>query len=221
MTKKLLEVLKPEIRATIRDLRNTEFSRDPLAGARYSKVTSVFSSAYKRHGNILERTIFEILKSKPHLEVWTEDRFFVSETVDQQATLNIDDPLAIMRMNKRYEAGRGRKLQIDILVFNKNTKSIGAYEIKRGHGDHDAGKKRQMIRDALCTQLLLKSYAETRDLKPRKVNSHFIFYYGKRSIPAPFGLTGAEIDRHFGFKVRHKVEAVNAYFRTQLYSLIE
>lgn len=220
MTRRLLKVIKPEVRATIRDLKSTEFSRDPLAGARYSKITSIFSSAYKRHGNILERTILEVLKGQPHLEVWREDRFFVSGAVDQQVTLNLDDPGSIIRMNKPYEESRGRKLQIDIIVFNKKTKTIGAYEIKRGHGDHDAGKKRQMLRDALCTQLLLKSYAKSRNFRPRKVVSHFIFYYGKRSIPTPFGLIGSEIDGHFGFSIRRKVEAVNKYFRSQLHNLI-
>jgi hypothetical protein len=39
---------------TIRALANVRFVEDPVAGVRYSRATSIVSSAYKRHGRILE-----------------------------------------------------------------------------------------------------------------------------------------------------------------------
>lgn len=49
-----------------------------------------------------------------------------------------------------------------------------------------------MLRDALCVQVLLKSYGKQRGLDVKDVFSRIIFYYGKCSIPKPFSITGAE-----------------------------
>jgi len=38
------------------------FVEDPIAGARYSRATSIVSSAYKRHGRILEMALRESLR---------------------------------------------------------------------------------------------------------------------------------------------------------------
>jgi hypothetical protein len=58
----------------------------------------------------------------------------------------------------------GRTLQVDVLVFDRNTGSLKAYEVKRGTGLHDSGKRRSMLRDVLCVQVLLKSYGKQRTL---------------------------------------------------------
>jgi hypothetical protein len=55
----VLEVMKPEIESTIKRLDLKHFEPDPIAGPHFSKITSVMSSAYKRHGYILERAILE------------------------------------------------------------------------------------------------------------------------------------------------------------------
>jgi len=55
----VLDLLKPEIEKTIKGLDSKNFPPDPIAGPHFSKITSVMSSAYKRHGYILERAILE------------------------------------------------------------------------------------------------------------------------------------------------------------------
>jgi hypothetical protein len=60
--------------------------------------------------------------------------------------------------------------------------------------------------------MLLRSYGRSRDLDPLSVSSHIIFYYDNRSIRAPIGIKGSELDDHFGFPVREAVETVNARF---------
>jgi hypothetical protein len=71
-----------------------------------------------------------------------------------------------------------------------------SYEVKRGAGLHDSGKRRSMLKDALCIQVLLKHYAKQRGYDSKSAESHFIFFYGKCSIPRPFAITGAEMDQH-------------------------
>ena len=91
--------------------------------------------------------------------------------------------------------------------------------MKRGFGAHDAGEA-IILRDALCLQLLLKSYGQSRGLDPVSVSSHVIFYYDNLSLPPPFGIKGSELDEHFGFPVRDAVETVNARFKDRLFSIL-
>jgi hypothetical protein len=97
---------------------------------------------------------------------------------------------------------------------------LGAYEVKRGFGEHDRGKKRQMLSDALCIQVLLKSYANQRGYDPKNAFSHVVFFYGKCSIPKPFAITGSELDEHFSWPVYESVDEVNKYFRDRLFSIL-
>jgi len=102
----------------------------------------------------------------------------------------------------------------------KNTGTLGAYEIKRGSGLHDSGKRRQMLTSTLCVQVLLKSYGKQRGHDPSSAFSHVIFYYGKCSIPKPFSITGAELDQHFGWPIYDSVEEVNKYFQGRLFTIL-
>ena len=61
----VLDLLKPDIEKTIRALDSKRFAPDPIAGPHFSKITSVMSSAYKRHGYILEHAILEALSVRP------------------------------------------------------------------------------------------------------------------------------------------------------------
>jgi len=58
----VLDLVKEEIETTIHSLEAKTFLADPIAGPHFSKITSVMSSAYKRHGYILERALLEALK---------------------------------------------------------------------------------------------------------------------------------------------------------------
>jgi hypothetical protein len=44
----LVELLDPEIEATIQRLNHKTFNPDPIAGPKFSRIVSVTSSAYKR-----------------------------------------------------------------------------------------------------------------------------------------------------------------------------
>jgi hypothetical protein len=65
----ILEKLKPIVDKTISKLLNVKFRHDPIAG-KYSIVTSLLSSAYKRHGTIIEEAIVEALRN------YTDDNIF-------------------------------------------------------------------------------------------------------------------------------------------------
>ncbi len=215
----VLDLLKPEIEKTVIGLDAKLFDPDPIAGPHFSRITSVMSSAYKRHGYILERAILEALKLCPHFEVWRDPIFQVPSAVDHIVAGSISEPTKLIGTDYPYSNGQ-RTLQVDTIVFDKNKGTVSAYEIKRGSGLHDSGKRRSMLRDTLCVQVLLKSYAKERGHDCNSAFSHIIFYYGKCSIPKPFSLTGAELDEHFGWPIHEAVEEVNKYFQGRLFSIL-
>ena len=77
----VLDLVKEEIEKTIHSLEAKTFLADPIAGPHFSKITSVMSSAYKRHGYILERALLEALKQCIHFEAWREENFHVPSKV--------------------------------------------------------------------------------------------------------------------------------------------
>ncbi len=217
----LIEKMTPLIEETVERLNQKEFRRDPIGGEHFSKIVSVMSSAYKRHGFILERAILERLSENKNFQVWEDRAFAVNAVADHLVDASIGSPEELLSAMASYsEETAKRTLQIDTIVYDKVNKSLRCYEIKRGNGLHDAGKRRSILRDLLCSQVLLKSYGEQNGLEVNSARSHIIFYYGQCSIGKPFSLTKDELDEHFGFEVTEHVEGVNELFRKSLYDLL-
>lgn len=216
----LLDIVDPIVEATIQRLSAQRFTPDPIAGQHFSRIVSLMSSAYKRHGYILELAILEQLRLSPDFEVWEDPLFQVSERADHIVDTAIRDPRALDGTETRYEISGHRTLQVDAIVFDRRDRSLKAYEIKRGAGLHDAGKRRSILRDLLCARILLRSYGLQRGLDVASVASHIIFYYGQCSIPKPFSLTRDELDEHFRWNVVAQVEEVNTRFRDRLFQIL-
>ena len=132
------------------------------------------SSAYKRHGFILERAILERVKMKPGVDAWEDRDFQVTNTADHIVDTIIAEPTSALGSSSAYGPGH-RALQIDLIAYDQTKKEICCYEIKRGSGLHDSGKRRSMLRDLLCAQVLLKSYAEGKGLDVVSARSYIIF----------------------------------------------
>jgi hypothetical protein len=215
-----LDALRPVVDSTIASLGRARFRVDPIGGEKYSRQTSIVSSAYKRHGQILEIAIRHRLSQSKYFEVWHEPVFKVSDISDRAIRgRNADIPDGGLIELPYGDAGRSS--QVDAFVFDRRISSLRAYEIKRGNGDFDAGKKRSLLRDILCTQSLLRSYGAFRGYKSSIVEARVICYFGVRALPAPLCIVGSELDDHFVFPVQAHVERVNVYFQESLYALLE
>jgi len=214
-----LETLKPFIDKTIIDLGKTEFRADPIGGNKYSRQTSIISSAYKRHGKILERALLEGLKEKNHIRVWNEPEFWVSADAERMASPSkVSDCLK----NQLVYGEKHKKTEIDIVVYDDTTKKISAFEVKRGNGDFDRGKKDSLLSALLATHMLLKSYCENaKNLEVSSYEVKIIFYYGVISLPKGLSLTRNDLDNYFGFPLVAAVESVNSYFQDKLFELLE
>jgi hypothetical protein len=217
----VLDRVTDEVEKTIQKLESKSFIDDPIAGAHLSKISSVMGSMQKRHGLILERAVLEALRENPNFVVWRDDHFQVPQTVDHMVNGvdSIDEAIKLIGVDYPYSADGFRELQVDAFVYNKETKILRSYEVKRGNGLHDAGKKRSMLRDTLCIQVLLKSYGKERGHDVQEAFSHIIFYYGQCSIHKPYALTGPELDDHFGFPIHGAIEEVNMYFKKRFFEI--
>lgn len=218
MSRAFMDRIIPFIDKTISELAKVKFFVDPIAGPKYSRSTSIISSAYKRHGKILELSLIESLKDSNRHHVWQEDVFRISRAAG--SLVDSQDELASLGSVLPYGECY-RKLQIDMLVFDDANNIIRSYEIKRGNGQFDAGKIRSIKRDLLCTQVLLQSYGEAASYAPKAAQTHIIFYYGVCSIRQPWSLTRDELDGHFGCAVIGKIEQANDYFRSKLYQILD
>ncbi|MGF1543472.1 MAG: hypothetical protein ACFB00_03040 [Parvularculaceae bacterium] len=207
----------PIVDDTIEKLARKEFVEDPIAGPLLSAQTSIISSAYKRHGKIIEAAMIEGLRDSNRFEVWSEAAFKVSKAADTLIGLMEDSDFPEATLPYGYTC---RTVQIDLIAYDHTDQVLGAYEIKRGNGHHDSGKQRSMKRDLQAIQILLKNYGATFNKPAETAHSRIIFYYGMRSIPRPFSLVGEELDDHFGYPIQEKIEKVNEYFRTRLFEIL-
>jgi hypothetical protein len=210
--------VKPLVDETVRRLAVNAFRDDPIAGGHYARATSIVSSAYNRHGKILEAAIFERLRDNNRLSVWSDPTFAVSPAAD--ALVGSSTRADCFKSQLPYGETK-RTLQIDIVVYDNLHRSLRTYEVKRGNGQHDAGKVRSIMRDLICTHVLLKSYGEGRGHGVDHAEAKIIYYYGVRSVPAPISLVREELDDHFEYPVVDAVEQVNTYFRDRLHELLE
>jgi hypothetical protein len=190
-----------------------------MAGDKYSRQTSIISSAYKRHGKILERAILEALKQNNHFLVWNEPEFWISGDAWRMAQASkVQDCLK----NQLVYGEKYKKMEVDVIVYDHIANTISAYEVKRGNGDFDRGKKDSILSTLLATNMLLKSYCEgVKSLKVDAYQARVIFYYGVVSLPKELSLTKYTLDAHFGFPVVDSVESVNQYFQQRLFALLE
>ena len=215
----VLDRLRPAIDVTIERLGKSPFREDPIAGERYSRITSIMSSAYKRHGQILDRALLERLKDCSHFRVWHEEEFKLSH--DSLKELRIHQRVEkCLRIELEY-GDRERAIPVDILVFDEQKKTLRSYNMKRGNGSYDGGKRRSIQADLLRTNMLLLDYGRKVGLHLENAQANIIFYYGLLSIPKPLSIAGSELDEHFGFPVIESVEEVNSYFKERLRALVE
>ena len=95
---KFIEKISGSIEKTVTELNEKDFSVDPIAGTHFSKIVSVMSSAYKRHGFILEKSILERVKESEDFEAWEEKVFNVNRATEN--ALNEIDPADRRTYNK-------------------------------------------------------------------------------------------------------------------------
>lgn len=219
----VLEAVQPTVDDTIAKLASAQFIIDPIAGEHLSRVTSIISSAYKRHGGIIEIALFHAIASHNSLETFSRVPFFVnrnaSSYVESHDIKTQEGRRSCLNASLEYRE-EGSRYELDILYFDHRTGSIVALEVKRGNGHFDRGKRDSMIKSALTVRTLLASYAATRGWDAKGVESRILAYYGVPRFPHEIYLRGTDLDTFIAPGIFDRVEQVNAYFKTQLMRVV-
>lgn len=218
-----LEAVKPTVDRTISKLASTRFVIDPIAGEELSKITSIVSSAYKRHGAIIEVALFEAISQRNNIEAENRVKFFVNRNASsyiESHDIKGPDGLSACMLSSIFYREEGAEYELDIVYFDHQTETIVALEVKRGNGQFDRGKRDSMIKPALTVRSLLASYAEHRGWPARSVDSRILAYYGVPKFPPAIYLRGQELNEFVGPGVFESVEEVNEYFRSSLLKVI-
>jgi hypothetical protein len=177
-----------KVRRTIGDITEKAFQNDPLVVPGASLLTSKISSAYKRHGLILEEALRTALNTRGDLLAW-------------------DDTIAV--------PVRANPIQIDLVTYQANTQTLKAYEIKRGFNNQDA-EARHSIEERLTALLgVLPSYAISKKLSAAAFDVAVVGYYDPVSgrIGAHRVIGSPDFASEFGLATAAFVETVNDYFR--------
>jgi len=207
-------MIKPYIDQTIAIAKDKTFIEDPLLGPEFSRLHSTLSSIVSRDGHVLQRAIYEALKSSPFHSVWHEVSLNVTRKADRLAqSANMEK---CFRTDLPYDDMVSRTIKLDLVVVQHRTNTVTAYELKRGKGYMGASTRKEAARDAICSRMLIRDFASTLGFHAQHGDAKVIVYHGNSSLPPNITLTGADLDSHFGAPVTATVDEANRYFQTQL-----
>ena len=102
-------------------------------------------------------------------------------------------------------------------MFDVRTGSLEFVECKRGRHQIGADHQRARLKDDAVLELVGRSYARK---KFRQIAGDCrcltVSYYGNTGLPENRTVRASELDEHYGWPVRRRVEEHLNYFRTRL-----
>jgi hypothetical protein len=193
-----------------------DFPVDPIIGPELSRAISCVSSVVKRHGGLIELGIAGALKASDRFIVLTNVSLPLTKGAAQLLDArNSDEDLANIRLSADSEAEG--MVNVDLVVVDPEVRWAGIYEIKRGNGTTEYGKRRPITRKLRAARLVLASYVHKAGHGPvETVTSAVIDYFGGSGFEADFTLTRDRLDAHFGVPVVATVDAMTATVREAL-----
>jgi hypothetical protein len=193
-----------------------DFPIDPVIGKDLSRALSCIGSVVKRHGGLIEMGIAGALTNS--------DRFIVLPNVSLPLTKaalqlldgkNSDETLAKIRLSADSEADG--MVNLDLCVVDPKAYWAGIYEIKRGNGATEHGKRRPIMRKLRAVRPVLASYVHQLGYGPiETITSAVIDYFGSSGFDPAFTITRNQLDEHFGVPVVATVDAMTAAVRDAL-----
>jgi hypothetical protein len=176
------------VRKTIGEIAKTKFKKDPLVVEDLSRSASEISSAYKRHGFVLEEALRTALNTKPDLRACT-------------------DKIAI--------PGWRKKMQIDLLTYQAATGTLAAYEVKRGFINQDDQASDRVEERLTALHGVLSNYALSKKLSVTDWKVAVVGYYDLKStrIGEHAVVASPDLSTEFGTLTMKFIEDVNDYFR--------
>jgi hypothetical protein len=193
-----------------------DFPIDPLIGKDLSRALSCIGSVVKRHGTLIELGIAGALVAGERFIVLPNVAIPLTKAALQLLDAkNTDETLSKIKLSADSEADG--IVNVDLVVVDPEAGWAGAYEIKRGNGATEHGKRRPIIRRLRAVRLVLASFVDQLGYGPIKTaTSAVIDYYGASGFDAHFTITRHQIDEHFDVPVVAMVDAMTKAARDAL-----
>ena len=192
---------------------------DPAFTKTQNKLRHVLHVATIMHGQMLEEAYLYALEEKlQNCQVWEDKEFKVSNDALQISTNQND-----MRVLETYlpygecaKIGtRNKTNQVDVIIYNKEKKSITAYEVKRGGSHHDRQKKEKLLADIIATHVLLKDYGEQKGLEIKERSALLISHLGEDLLSPSWRhlqINGDKVDGHFKTDISSEIKKAENYW---------
>lgn len=210
-------VIKQHVDRAVASAIARRFAEDPLLGPALSQIQSTLGSLVKRDGHVIQAAIVEVLTAVPSLSVMSQ----VVLPVTAEADRLVQQPSYGVCMGTDLPLSENvvRSIVLDLVVVDRANGIATAYEVKRGAGKVDAGKKRAALRDLLVARMLIRGHARAHGYQVDAGAAFLISYYGRTALPREISLTASDLDSHFGAPVRAAVDAAAAYYRERVAGL--
>lgn len=208
--------LAPFCSEAIKRIGLKTFELNPLLTAEQTRVAGIINSATLQHGILIEKAILECLQDRADLAVWCEPSFRLSHGDTNYHKAVTVEGAAFASLPYGDGDAKHRTVQVDLIVYDKTSGVIRAYEIKRRNEDAISAQNLQIVRS------LLMSYAETvKQLKPTRAEAWTISYYGEPSHKGgDWRITRADLDAHFGCPIVAEVESATKIYRGDLQAIL-
>ncbi len=213
--------------ALIRAARNAvagalagDFPVDPIVGPDLSRAISIVGSVVKRHGSLIEMGIAGALIASDRFIVLTNVALPLTKGAIQLLDAkNADEDLGRIRLSADSEAEG--IVNVDLVVVDPDARWAGAYEVKRGNGVTEHGKRRPIVRKLKAARLVLASYVKQAGYgSVDEVTSAVIDYFGGSGFDSDLALTREQLDLHFGVPVAATVDSMTETTRDTLHAAL-
>jgi hypothetical protein len=182
------------------------------------RLISTVNSLTRKDGFVLQHAVERALLLAPHLVVWQEPEFEISHAADQLAVE--DNVPTCLRTELPYGLNTIRRISRDLVVVNPVDRVAGSYDVKRGGGGVDCGKRRQLICDTLATHMLLKDYVRGHGYEVDRAEARVISIYGRTGLPADITIRGDQLNAHFQAEIEAPVRAAADEFRARIADIL-
>jgi len=218
--------MKDEIKRTIDEKIKTLFNKpadpndyDPAFTKSQNKLRYVLHTATIMHGQMLERVYLSALTTELiNCDVWEDKNFKVSRDALTVSTQQSDKRVleTFLPYGECVKIGnREKKNQVDVIVYNKDSKNVIAFEIKRGGSHHDRQKKEKLLADIIATHVLLKDYTIQKGYKVKDAKALLISHMGTQLLQPNWThlqINGNKVNEYFGKDIMQHIIAADKYW---------
>jgi hypothetical protein len=178
------------------------------------------SAVIKRHGDLLCTQVRETLSGHEALVVLPSEGFPISAEADRLAAEQGVEACRTAHLTYDPDTA-ARTIDVDLIVVDTRIGSVTAYEIKRGFGPVDAGKRRQTLRDGFAVAAHLSDYAQRRGHPVLRSDFKVLSIYGRTGLPSEVTINGAQLDEHFAHGVSAPMWQSERYLRNCLRAMLD